>query len=72
MTPKFIPVGNAGDDKTDGYTNDTDCEAVLTAYDGNLPRVDKHFAEMEVESKNLGAGGRHGHSTTAWTMTLPG
>jgi len=58
VTPKFIPVGNAGDDKTDGYTNDTDCEAVFTAYDGNLPRVDKHFAEMEVESKNLGVGGR--------------
>ena len=58
VTPKFIPVGNAGNDKTDGYTNDTDCEAVFTAYDGNLPRVDKHFSEMEVESKNLGAGGR--------------
>ena len=58
VTPKFIPVGIAGDDKTDGYTNDTDCEAVFTAYDGNLPRVPKHFAEMEVESKNLGAGGR--------------
>ena len=58
VTPKFIPVGIAGDDKSDGYTNDTDCEAVFTAYDGNLPRVPKHFAEMEVESKNLGAGGR--------------
>jgi len=58
VTPKFIPVGNAGNDKTDGYTNDTDCEAVFTTYDGNLPRVPKHFSEMEVESKNLGVGGR--------------
>ena len=56
--PRFLPTGNAGDDKTDGYTNDTDCEATFTAYDGNLPRVSKHFSEMEVESKNLGAGGR--------------
>ena len=56
--PRFLPTGNAGDDKTDGYTNDTDCEAVFTSYDGNLPRVSKHFSEMEVESKNLGAGGR--------------
>ena len=58
VTPKFIPVGTAGDDKSDGYTNDTDCEAVFTAYDGNLPRVPKHFSEVEVESRNLGVGGR--------------
>jgi hypothetical protein len=58
VTPKFIPVGIAGEDKSDGYTNDTDCEAVFTTYDGNLPRVPKHFSEMEVESKNLGVGGR--------------
>jgi hypothetical protein len=58
VTPKFIPVGTAGDDKSDGYTNDTDCEAVFTTYDGNLPRVPKHFSEVEVESRNLGVGGR--------------
>ena len=56
--PRFIPVGIAGDDKSDGYTNDTDCEAVFTTYDGNLPRVPKHFSEVEVESRNLGVGGR--------------
>jgi len=58
VTPKFIPVGIAGDDKSDGYTNDTDCEAIFVKYTANLPRVDKHFSELEVESKNLGAGGR--------------
>ena len=55
-TPRFLPVGTA--DQTDGYTNDTDCQAIMVRYDGNLPRVPKHFSEMEVESKNLGAGGR--------------
>jgi len=39
-------------------TNDTDCEAVFVRYDANLPRVSKHFSTIEVESKNLGAGGR--------------
>jgi hypothetical protein len=56
--PRFLPVGNTGDDKTDGVTNDTDCEAVFVRYDANLPRVNKHFSTIEVESKNLGAGGR--------------
>jgi hypothetical protein len=57
-TPRFIPIGDVDDDKTDGYTNDTDGEAVFVRYTGNLPRVPKHFTEIEVESKNLGAGGR--------------
>lgn len=61
-TPRFIPVGDVDQDKTDGYTNDSDGEAVFLRYDGNLPRVPKHISEVEIESKNLGAGGRQ------WTI----
>lgn len=57
-TPRFLPAGDVDDDKTDGYTNDTDCEAVFLRYDANLPRVPKHFSEVEVEFKELGVGGR--------------
>ena len=56
--PRFLPVGNTGDDKTDGVTNGSDCEAIFLRYDANLPRVNKHFSTIEVESKELGAGGR--------------
>lgn len=72
-TPRFLPVGNLNDDKTDGYTNDTDAEAVFVRYDGNLPRVPKHFHQLEIESKNLGTGGRQWSfsyrldNATAWT-----
>ena len=55
-TPKFLPVGD--NDKSNAYADDTDAEAVLLRYDGNLPRVEKHFSSMEVESKNLGVNGR--------------
>jgi len=55
-TPQFLPVGTG--DKLDLFTDDTDAEAVFVRYDANLPRVSKHFAHMEVESKNLGSGGR--------------
>ena len=57
-TPRFLPLGNVNDDQTDGYTNDTDAEAVFVKNDGNLPRVPKHYHDLEVESKNLGVGGR--------------
>ena len=63
VVPQFLPLGNVSDDKTDGYTNDTDCEAVSVKYDANLPRVSKHADHLEVESKNLGAGGRQ------WTFS---
>ena len=58
-TPKFLPVRTG--DKSDTYT--TSGEAVFLRYDANLPRVSKHFSRMEVESKNLGAGGRQ------WTFS---
>ena len=58
-TPKFLPVRTG--DKSDTYT--TSGEAVFLRYDANLPRVNKHFSRMEVESKNLGAGGRQ------WTFS---
>ena len=58
-TPKFLPVRTG--DKSDTYT--TSGEAVLLRYDANLPNVSKHFSRMEVESKNLGAGGRQ------WTFS---
>jgi len=57
-TPRFLARGDVGDDKTDGYTNDTDCEAIFVRYDANLARIPKHFSEVEVESKNLGVDGR--------------
>jgi hypothetical protein len=52
-TPRFLPTGDVDDDKSDGYTNDTTAEAVFLRYTGNLPRIPKHFAEVEIESKNL-------------------
>ena len=58
-TPKFLPVRTG--DKSDTYT--TSGEAVFLRYDANLPNVSKHFSRMEVESKNLGAGGRQ------WTFS---
>ena len=58
-TPKFLPVRTG--DKSDTYT--TSGEAVLLRYDASLPRISKHFSRMEVESKNLGAGGRQ------WTFS---
>ncbi len=55
--PRFLPVGE--EDTADGYTNDTDCEAVLLRMDANLPRIPKHWDEIEVESKNLTGGTRN-------------
>ena len=63
VVPQFLPLGNVSDDKTDGWTNDSDCEAVSVKYDGNMPRVPKHFSHIEAESKELGAGGRQ------WTFS---
>lgn len=62
-TPRFLPQGDVDNDKTDGYTNDTDAEAVFLRYDAGLARIPKHFAEIEIESKNLlGSAGRQ------WTI----
>ncbi len=49
--PRFLPVGEK--DTADGYTDDTDCSAILLRMDANLPRIPKHWDEMEVESKSL-------------------
>jgi len=57
-TPNFYPFGNIDDDQTDGFTNDSDVEALLTKLDANLPRVPKRLAKVELESENLGVGGR--------------
>ena len=56
--PRFMPFGNLNDDSQDGFTNDTDAQAETVVWDANLPRVDKRFEEIEIESRNLGAGGR--------------
>jgi len=54
--PRFLPAGE--EDTADGYTDDTDCQATLLRLDANLPRIPKHWDEVEVESKNLVAGSR--------------
>jgi hypothetical protein len=54
--PKFLPFDTL--DQTDGYTNDTDAEAVTVKFDANMPRIAKRFAEIEIESANLSAGTR--------------
>ena len=54
--PGFIPFGTV--DQTDGYTDDTDAEAVSVAFDANMPRVYKRFGEVEIESANLSQGVR--------------
>jgi hypothetical protein len=54
--PRYLPVSTR--DIADGYTNDTDAEATLLRYDANLPRVPKHLDDIEIESRNLGTGGK--------------
>ena len=56
--PRFIPFGNVDDDSQDGFTNDTDVEITTVIWDANLPRVFKRFEEIQVQSENLGVGGR--------------
>ena len=56
--PRFVPFGNIDDDSQDGFTNDTDVELTTVVWDANLPRVYKRFEEIQVQSENLGAGGR--------------
>jgi hypothetical protein len=41
----------------DGYSA-TDGVVETTLWDGNLPRVDKRLESIEIETRNLGAGGR--------------
>jgi len=56
--PYYIAFGTVGDDGDDGFTNDTDAYATTTQWDANLPRVDKRYEEIEIQTRNLGAGGR--------------
>jgi len=49
--PAFIPFETT--DQTDGFTADTDAEAVTVKFDAGLPRVEKRFGEIEIESANL-------------------
>jgi hypothetical protein len=51
--PRFLPTGDVGDDKTDGYTNATDAFARFVSFDGNVPRFNKHWTDIEIESRNL-------------------
>jgi hypothetical protein len=56
--PYYIAFGDTGDDEDDGYTNDTDAYADTVQWDANLPRVSKRYESIELETRNLGAGGR--------------
>ena len=57
LTPKFMAFGNVSDDLQDGYSA-TDGVVETTLWDGNLPRVEKRLESIELETQNLGAGGR--------------
>ena len=57
LTPKFMTFGNVSDDLQDGYSA-TDGVVETTIWDANLPRVDKRVESIELETRNLGAGGR--------------
>ena len=56
--PYYIAFGDTGNDEDDGYTNDTDAYADTVKWDANLPRVNKRYESIELETRNLGAGGR--------------
>ena len=56
--PYYIAFGDTGDDEDDGYTNDTDAYADTVVWDANLPRVSKRYESIELETRNLGVGGR--------------
>ena len=60
LTPKYMAFGNIGDDNQDGYTYTSVGPGVVetTLWDANLPRVDKRVESIELETRNLGAGGR--------------
>jgi hypothetical protein len=60
LTPKYMAFGNIGDDNQDGYTYTSVGPGVVetTLWDANLPRVDKRVESIELETRNIGAGGR--------------
>jgi hypothetical protein len=57
LTPKFVTFGNVLDDAQDNYSA-TDGVVETTLWDANLPRVDKRLESIEIETRNLGTGGR--------------
>ena len=60
IRPNFLP----GDtDAEDGYSKDSAIEAVTVEYDAQFAQVDKTFAEISFQHKNLGAAGRQ------WTIS---
>lgn len=60
VMPHFV-TGLTGDDVEDAYTDDADPEAVTSAWDGNLPNVDKRFQKVVFTSANLGASAGTDH-----------
>ena len=60
LTPKYMAFGNVNDDNQDGYTSTTLGAGVVetTLWDANLPRVDKRVESIELETRNIGVGGR--------------
>ena len=71
--PYYFAFGDTGDDGDDGYTNDTTAYADTVVWDANLPRVSKRYESIELETRNLGEGGRQItvqyklDNETAWT-----
>ena len=51
--PYFIAFGTKDDDDDDGFTDDTDAYADTVQWDANLPRVDKRYEEIEIQTRNL-------------------
>lgn len=71
--PRYLPYGKVGADENDGFSDDTDVEAITGKYDGNLTRVDKQFATLEIESENLATDRTCAvyyrlDNATAWTL----
>jgi len=58
VTPKFYPFGRVNDDKTDGFTTDTDACVTFPEFDKNLPNVPMHVSKIELGTNNLTAGSR--------------
>jgi len=56
--PYYLAFGDTSDDEDDGYSNDTDGYADTVQWDANLPRVSKRYESIEMDTRNLGAGGR--------------
>jgi hypothetical protein len=56
--PHFYPFGKVDDDKTDGFTDDTDAEFITVEFDKNLPNVSMHISKIELGTNNLSPGAR--------------